>query len=70
MTTEKRWRCGIMGMADKVSGEDSSGQAQWRKCGTTGIDTVSEEMQDGNGRNVGQRDVKTGSKNGDELSKY
>ena len=49
---EARCRCEIMGVADKVNGEYSSGQAWWRRCVTTGIDTVAEEMWDGNRRDV------------------
>ena len=51
---EARWRCGIMGMADKVSGEDSGGRARWHKIRTTGMDMAAEEMRDGNRRYVGQ----------------
>ena len=50
-----RWRCGIMGMSDKVGGEDSGRRARWRRCRTTGIDTAVEEMRDGNTRDVGRR---------------
>ena len=50
---EVQWRCGIMEMEDKVSGEDSSGQAWWMRCGTTGMYTAAEEMWDGNIRDVG-----------------
>ena len=46
---------GIMGMADKISGEYSGGRAQWRRCRTTGIDTAVEEMWYGNRRYVGRR---------------
>ena len=42
-------------MVDKVSSEDGGGRAQWRRCGTTGIHTAAEEMQDGNIRDVEQR---------------
>ena len=45
----------IMGIADKISGEDSIGQEQWRRCGTTGMDTEFEKMLDGNRRYVGRR---------------
>ena len=45
---EARWRFRIIGMADKVSGEDSGGRAQWRILGKTGIDTATEEIWDGN----------------------
>ena len=50
---EERQRCRIMGTEYKVSGEDSGGQAWWRRCGTTGIDTAAEEMRDVNRRDVG-----------------
>ena len=33
---------GIMRMADTISGEDSIGQAWWRRCRTTGMDTAVE----------------------------
>ena len=42
---EERQRCRIMGTEYKISGEDSGGQAWWRRCGTTGIDTAAEEMR-------------------------
>ena len=45
---------GIMGLADKISGEDSGGRAHWRICGTTGMYMVVEEMWDSNRRYVGQ----------------
>ena len=35
-------RSGIMGMADKVGGEDSGGRVWWQRYGTTGIDTAAE----------------------------
>ena len=35
-------RSGIMGIADKISSENSGGKARWRICGTTGMDTVVE----------------------------
>ena len=35
-----------VGMADKVSGEDSSGQERWSRCRTIGMGAV--EMWDGN----------------------
>ena len=50
---EARWRCGIMGMADKFRGEDSGGRKRWRRCGTTWMDTAAEEMRYGNRRDVG-----------------
>ena len=53
MTTEVWLRCRIMGMVDKVSGEDGGGRARWQRCGTTGMDTEVEEMRDGNRRDVG-----------------
>ena len=37
-----------LGMAEKVSGEDSGGQALWMRCRKIGIDTTAEEMWDGN----------------------
>ena len=52
---EVRWRCGIMVMTDKVSGKDRGRQAQWRRCGTTGMDKAVEEMRDSNRRDVGQQ---------------
>ena len=45
---EARWRYSIIGMADKVSGEDSGGKSWWWICGTTGMDMAVEEMWDGN----------------------
>ena len=48
------YRCsGITGMTDKVSGKDRSGRERWQRCGTTEMDTMAEEMQDGNRRDVG-----------------
>ena len=55
MTIEARWRCGIMGMAEKVRGEYSCGRARWQRFETTGIDTAAEKMRDGNKRDVGQQ---------------
>ena len=49
-----RWICEIMGMAEKVRGEDSSGRELWRRCGTTGMYTAAEEMQDRKIRYVGR----------------
>ena len=49
------FRSGIMVMSDKVSGEDSGVRAQWRRCGTTGMDTAAEEMRVGNRSDVGQQ---------------
>ena len=49
------WRCEIMGMADKVSGEESRGRAWWRRYGTTGMDTAAEEMRYGNRKDVVQQ---------------
>ena len=46
---------GIMGITDKVSGEDSGVRAQWRRCGTKDMDTTAEEIWDGNRRYVGRR---------------
>ena len=48
------WRCGIMGMADKVGVEDSGGRARQQRCGTTGMDMAAEDMRYGNRRDVGQ----------------
>ena len=45
---EVQWRYGMMGTADKFSGEDSGGQAWWQRCGTKWMDTADEEMRDGN----------------------
>ena len=57
----RAYRCSrIMGMADKISGEDSGRQAWWRRCGTTGMDTGVEEMQDVNRRDVGPQIWKKG----------
>ena len=55
MTNNLRAYCRsrIMGMADKVSGEDSGGLAWWQRCGTIWIDTAAEEMRDVNIRDVG-----------------
>ena len=47
-------RYGVMGMADKVIGEDSGGRVWWLRCGTTDIDTEAKEMQDGNRRYLGR----------------
>ena len=54
-TTNLRVYCrsGITGMAKKISDEDSSVQARWRRCGTTCMDKAMEDMQDGNIRDVG-----------------
>ena len=46
-------RSRIMGMADKISSEDSGGRACWQRCGTTGMDTAVEEMRDSNIKYVG-----------------
>ena len=40
-TAAEIWEVGI---ADNVSGEERSGQARWRICTTTGMDTEAEEM--------------------------
>ena len=48
-------RSGIMGMAEKISGEYSSGRSWCRICRTTGMDTAVEEMWEGNRIDVGQR---------------
>ena len=47
-------RSGIMGMVDKISGEDSDVQALWRRCRTTDMDTVMEKMWGGNRIDVGR----------------
>ena len=57
---DARWRYGIMGMADKVSGKDSGGRAWWRICVATWMDTVVDEKQDVNIRYVGWRRWKNG----------
>ena len=57
---EARCRCGIMRMEDKVSGEESGRQARYQRCGTTGMDTAVEEMQDSNRRDVGQWRLQNG----------
>ena len=48
-------RSRIMGMADNISGGDSDGQSQWRRCRTTGMDTAVEEMWESNRKDVGRR---------------
>ena len=53
-------RSGIMGMTDKVGGEDSGVQAWWQRCGTKDMDTTAEEIRDGNRRYVGRRIWKNG----------
>ena len=50
----------IMGMTDKVSGEDSGVRARLRRCGTKDMDTTAEDIRDGNRRNVGQQIWKNG----------
>ena len=52
---EVRWKCGIMGMANKVSGEDSGGKSWRQRYGTNGMDMAAEEMRGGNRRDVGRR---------------
>ena len=47
-------------MVDKISGEDSGGQAWWQICETTGIDTAVEDMLDGNRRDEGWRRWRNG----------
>ena len=42
-------------MEDKFICEDIDRQAGWRICGTTGMDTAAEDMQDGNRRYAGRR---------------
>ena len=40
-TTMEAWcRCRIIGMVEKVSGEDSGRRSQWRRCGTAGMYTA------------------------------
>ena len=51
---------GIMGMAEKISSEDIGGQARWRRCGTTDMDTAVEEIWDGNIRGVVRRRWRNG----------
>ena len=52
----RRYPCsGIMGITDKISGEDSGVQAWCQIFGTKGMDTVVEDMRDGNRRDVGRR---------------
>ena len=60
MTTEERLRCGIMGMTDKVSGEDGGGWAGWQRCEKIGMDKAAEEMRDGNRRDVGRQRWRNG----------
>ena len=43
-----RCRLRVKGMAYKVSGKDSGRRVWWRRCGTTEIDMVVEDMWDGN----------------------
>ena len=50
----------IMGMVDKISGEDSGGRARFWRCGTTGMDTGVEEIRDGNKQDVGRRRWRNG----------
>ena len=38
---------GVMEMADKVSSEDRGGRARRRRCGTTEMGTMAEDMWDG-----------------------
>ena len=45
----------IMGMADKISGEDSGRQAWWQRYGITGMDTAVQIILDGNRRDVVQQ---------------
>ena len=52
---EVRWILWIVGMLDKFGCEDSSGRVLWRRCGTTDMDTMAEEIRDGNRRDVGRR---------------
>ena len=57
---EVQRRCRIMGMEDKVSSKYRGRQAQWRRCGTTGMDTAAEDMRDRNRRYVGRRRLQNG----------
>ena len=50
-------------MANKFSGEYSGGQAQWRICRTSGMDTAAEGVWDGG-------DDEIGCKDGDGLGEY
>ena len=50
----------IMGTVDNISGEESGRRALWRICGTKGMDTVVEEIQDGSRRDVGRQRWKNG----------
>ena len=45
---EARWRGRIIGMADKVSGEDRNIRACWCRYRTSMMDKTKEEMWDGN----------------------
>ena len=49
-----------MGMVDNVSGEYSVGRTRWCRCGKIGMDTVAEEMWDGNRIDVGQQRWRNG----------
>ena len=51
-----------MGMLEKVRGEESKGRALWRRCRKTGMDTATEEMRDGNIRDVVRRRWRNGLK--------
>ena len=51
---EAQWICRIIGIEDKATSEDSVGRARWQICGTTGMNTATEEMWDGNRRDVGR----------------
>ena len=44
-----------MGMKDNVSSKDISRQSWWRRCGATGMDAATEEMREGNRRDVGRQ---------------
>ena len=57
---EVQWICSMMGMAEKVSNEESGRQARWRRCRTTGMDTAAEDTQDGNRRDVRRRRWRNG----------
>ena len=56
-TTNLRAYCcsGMMGIADKVSGENSGVRAWWQRYGTIWIDMVEEKMRDVKRRDVVQR---------------
>ena len=63
-------RSGIMGMKVNISGEYSGRRARLRRCGTTSMDTVVEEMRTTTEEMWDDRDDKMGWKNGDGLGVY